>query len=66
MSNKGGALDYIGFEVKNLQTFVKKLEADGVKLDEPDSKTRHKSYASARLPGPAGEALELTEGLNKF
>ncbi len=64
--NKGGALDYIGFEVKNLQGFVKKLEAAGTKFDEPYSKTRHKSYASARFAGPSGEVVELTEGLSKF
>ena len=65
-SNRGGALDYVGFEVKNLQAFEKKLEADGVKFDEPYSKKRHKSYASAQLTGPGGELIELTEGLNKF
>jgi hypothetical protein len=65
-SNRGGALDYIGFEVKDLQAFVKKLEADGVKFDQPYSKKRHKSYASAQLTGPGGELIELTEGLSKF
>jgi len=35
---KGRALDYIGFEVKNLEAFCKKLEANGVKLDQPYSK----------------------------
>ena len=28
----GRALDHIGFEVKNLEAFCKKLEADGIKL----------------------------------
>ena len=64
--NRGGALDYIGFEVKNLEAFCKKLEADGVKFDQPYSKTRHKSYASAMLTDPWGTTIELTEGLNKF
>jgi len=66
LPNKGGALDYIGFEVKNLAGFVKKLETAGTKFDEPYSKTRHQSYASARFTGPAGEVVELTEGLNKY
>jgi Glyoxalase/Bleomycin resistance protein/Dioxygenase superfamily len=65
-ANRGGALDFIGFEVKDLPAFVKKLEAAGVKFDEPYSKTRHKSYASAMFTGPGGEAVELTEGLRKF
>jgi catechol 2,3-dioxygenase-like lactoylglutathione lyase family enzyme len=64
--NRGGALDYIGFEVTNLPAFVKKLQAAGVKFDEPYSKKRHKSYASAMFTGSGGEVVELTEGLRKF
>ena len=60
------SLDYIGFEVKNLEAFCKKLEAKGVKLDAPYSKTRHKSFASAELTDPWGVSIELTEGLNRF
>ena len=65
-ATKGRALDHIGFEVKNLQAFCKKLEANGVKLDQPFSKTRHKGYASAEFTDPWGTTIELTEGLNKF
>jgi hypothetical protein len=32
---RGRALDYSGFEVKNLEEFCTKLEADGVKLAVP-------------------------------
>jgi catechol 2,3-dioxygenase-like lactoylglutathione lyase family enzyme len=64
--NKGSALDHIGFEVTNLPAFVKKLEAAGVKFDEPISKKGHKDYASTTFTGPAGETIELTEGLRKF
>jgi catechol 2,3-dioxygenase-like lactoylglutathione lyase family enzyme len=63
---KGRAVDHIGFEVKNLEAFCKKLEADGVKLDAPYSKSRHKSFASAELTDPWGISIELSEGLNKF
>ncbi len=65
-ANRGSALDYVGFEVTNLAAFVKKLEAAGMKFDEPYSTTRHKSYASAMFTGPGGESVELTEGLRKF
>src|SRR5216684_1779958 len=65
-ANRGSALDFIGFEVVNLPGFVKKLEAAGVKFDEPYSTTRHKSYAGAMFTGPGGEVVELTEGLRKF
>jgi hypothetical protein len=30
---KGRSLDHIGFEVKNLEQFVKKIEAEGIKLN---------------------------------
>jgi len=64
--NRGSALDYIGFEVTNLPAFCKKLEAAGIKFDEPYSKTRHKGYASAMFTGYGGEVVELTEGLRNF
>jgi len=63
---KGHVLDHIGFEVKNLETFCRQLEANGVKLDKPYSTTRHHSFASAELIDPWGTTIELTEGLNKF
>jgi catechol 2,3-dioxygenase-like lactoylglutathione lyase family enzyme len=63
---KGRALDHIGFEVKHLQAFCEMLEASGVKLDQPYSKARHKSFASAELTDPWGTSIELTEGLDKF
>ena len=66
LPTKGRALDHIGFEVKNLESFCAKLQADGVKLDQPYSKTRHKSFASAELTDPWGTSIELTEGLNRF
>jgi len=63
---KGRAVDYMGYEVKNLQAFCKNLEADGIKLTAPYSKSRHKSFASAELVDPWGITIQLTEGLNKF
>jgi len=63
---KGRALDYIGFEIKDLKAFCKTLEGDGVKLDQPYSKSRHKGYASAELTDPWGASIELTQGLNRF
>ena len=63
---KGRALDHLGFEVKNLEAFCKKLEANGVKFAAPYSKTRHPSFASAELTDPWGVSIELTEGLNRF
>jgi len=33
VGSKGRGIDHIGFEVKNLDAFVKNLEAQGVKMD---------------------------------
>ena len=65
---KGRTLDYIGFEVNNLEAFCKKLAANGMKFDEPylARALRHKSFASAMLTDPWGVSIELTEGLRKF
>jgi hypothetical protein len=59
-------MDYIGFEVKNLEAFCKKLEGNGVKFDKPYSKALHPGFASAQLTDPWGTSIELTEGLNHF
>ena len=37
-ATRGRVLDHIGFDVKDHAAFVKKLEAEGVKLDEPPRK----------------------------
>ena len=64
LPTKGQTLDHVGFEVKGLEAFCKKLEASGVKFDQPYSKTRHKSFASAMFTDPWGASIELTEGLS--
>jgi hypothetical protein len=52
--------------MKGLEAFCKKLESSGVKFDEPYSKMRHTSFASARFTDPWEASVELTEGLNRF
>jgi catechol 2,3-dioxygenase-like lactoylglutathione lyase family enzyme len=59
------ALDHIGFEVRNLQAFCKKLEASGVKFDTPYRKLPNLDLAVAFLTDPWGTRIELTEGLGK-
>ena len=65
-ATKGRVLDHIGFEVKNLEAFCKKLEASGVKLDRPYTKRPELGIALAFLTDPWGTNIELTEGLNKL
>ncbi len=62
---KGRMLDHIGFEIKNLEAFCKKLEASGVKFDRSFSKLPT-GLAIAFLTDPWGTYIELTEGLNKL
>jgi catechol 2,3-dioxygenase-like lactoylglutathione lyase family enzyme len=61
---KGRAIDHIGFEVKNLDAFCKKLEAQGIKLDEAVRPSRNSSHLKvAFLTDPWGTRIELNEGL---
>ena len=62
---KGRMLDHIGFEVKNLEAFCRRLEGLGVKLDVPYTKGST-GVATAFLTDPWGTSIELTEGLNRI
>lgn len=62
--SKGRALDHIGFEVRGLEEFCKKLEADGVKLEVPYRVVPQlDGLKIAFLIDPEGTRIELTEGL---
>ena len=60
----GRAIDHIGFEVKNLEAFTKKLEADGIKLDRPYTKVAALNIAIAFIKDPWGTNIEMSEGLD--
>jgi catechol 2,3-dioxygenase-like lactoylglutathione lyase family enzyme len=60
---KGRSLDHIGFEVKNLEAFCKKLEAAGTKLDRPYTRLPNSNVAIAFFTDPWGTYIELTENL---
>jgi len=61
---KGRSLDHIGFEVKDLQAFCKKLEADGVKFDLTYREVPQLAGLKiAFIIDPIGTRIELTEGL---
>jgi len=61
---KGRSLDHIGFEVKNIDAFVAKLQATGVKTD---AAIRNSANASGLrivfVTDPWGTEIEITEGL---
>jgi catechol 2,3-dioxygenase-like lactoylglutathione lyase family enzyme len=62
---KGRSLDHIGFEVKNIDAFVAKLQAAGIKTD---ATIRNSANASGLrivyVTDPWGTEIEITEGLS--
>ena len=62
---KGRLMDSIGFEAPNLQAFVSKLQANGVKFDVPYGRDPELGIPSATLTDPWGTTIRLTEGLSK-
>jgi catechol 2,3-dioxygenase-like lactoylglutathione lyase family enzyme len=59
----GRAIDHIAFEIKNLESFCKKLAADGIQLDSPYQALPQLKLSAAFLTDPSGARIELTEGL---
>ena len=66
VGTKGSAIDHIGFEIQGLEAFMKKLEADGVKINMPYRNVPSLGIAIGFITDPWGTYIELTEGLNKW
>jgi extradiol dioxygenase family protein len=57
-------IDHIGFEVKDLDAFYKKLQAQGIEFEGPVRQSANASHLKvAFLTDPWGTRIELTEGL---
>ena len=65
-ATKGRSLDHIGFEVKDLDAFCRKLAADGVTFEVPCRNIPSIGLKIAFLTDPSGVYVELTEGLADF
>jgi catechol 2,3-dioxygenase-like lactoylglutathione lyase family enzyme len=65
VGTRGRALDHIGFEVKNLEAFCKRLEDMGIKLDVPYRKVPALNIGLAFITDPWGTYIELNEDLDK-
>ncbi len=60
---KGRALDHIGFDVKDLDQFVQRLNALGIQTEYPIRKsTNDPSARVTHITDPWGTRIELTEG----
>ena len=66
IATKGRAMDHIGFEVRDIKDFCKKLEDAGVKMDMPPTDRPDLGATIAFLTDPWGTRIELTQGLSKL
>jgi len=62
-ATKGRALDHIGFEVADLDSFAQKLKAQGIMFDSPPRTVPNSTTKVAFLTDPWGTYIELTQGL---
>jgi hypothetical protein len=60
---KRRGVDHIGFEVKNLDAFVKNFEAQAIKMDAAVRQLPGTELKIAFVTDPYGTYIELTEGL---
>jgi catechol 2,3-dioxygenase-like lactoylglutathione lyase family enzyme len=63
---KGSSIDHIGFDVDNLEDFVKTLKAKGIDFDQVPRPLTKSKLKSAFFTDPAGTLIELTEGLGDY
>ena len=54
-------LDHIGFDLKDHAAFVKKIEAEGIKLDEPPRKNAATGTTITYITDPWGTRIELVQ-----
>jgi catechol-2,3-dioxygenase len=60
---RGRAIDHVGFDVKNLEEFEKRLAAEGLKFEAPPRQVPDSRTKVAFLTDPWGTYIEVTEGL---
>ncbi|MGD8339812.1 MAG: VOC family protein [Gammaproteobacteria bacterium] len=61
----GRVLDHIGFEIEDLESFTRELEAKGITLDVPYRSVPQLGLSIAFVTDPWGTSIELTEGLDE-
>lgn len=63
VGTKGRVVDHVGFEVRDLEAFCKKLEAMGITFDRPYARLAAvNNLGLAFISDPWGTSIELTEG----
>ena len=66
VATAGRAVDHIGFEVRNLQEFLARLDAQGIKPSVTYRRVDALGINIAFIVDPWGTNIELTEGLDKL
>jgi catechol 2,3-dioxygenase-like lactoylglutathione lyase family enzyme/predicted enzyme related to lactoylglutathione lyase len=61
LPTKGRVLDHIGYDVKDLKAFIAKIEAEGIKLDEPYRKNEQTGTAITYITDAWGTRIELVQ-----
>jgi catechol 2,3-dioxygenase-like lactoylglutathione lyase family enzyme len=64
VGTQGRAIDHIGFEVRNLEGFVRELQQKGVALVRPYTRVEALDTHVAYIQDPWGTLIELVEGLD--
>lgn len=63
----GRAVNHVGFEVRDLEQFVKGLDAKGIALTTPYRRDPSRNnIGTASITDPWGTVIELTEGLDRI
>ena len=66
IGTSGRSLEHIGFEIKDLEAFCKRLEAMGIKLSVTYRRAEALGLGVAFVTDPWGTSIELNEGLDKL
>ena len=66
MGTRGTTVDHIGFEIRNLAEFLKKLEAKGIKLETAYREVPAIGLNISYLYDPLNVYIEMTEGYTGY
>ena len=64
IGTSGRSLDHLGFEIRDLEAFCKRLEGMGIKLNVTYRKAEALGLGVAFVTDPWGTSIELNEGLD--
>ena len=66
VGSKGRVIDHVAFEIRDLESFCRRLAARGIQFGIPYGRSSELGVPSAVFTDPSGVVIELTEGLDQF